>query len=249
MSKAIVVIFDFDWSLVNENTDTYIFDVLAPQLVPDLNRLRQEMQWTQLMDLMVKRMQVEFGITKHMVADCLRKIPYFQEMFAAARLAKERNAKLFIISDSNHFYINEILFEHGLDDLWTEIYTNLASFDYHDILSIAPYLDFSSGRRHSCCTCPVNMCKGDIMESVFANLGGRSESIEKVIYVGDGGGDFCPCKRLSEGDIICCREGWRLHKDLITSIAADNSSIRALMVPWNNGIDVLQAFDAHIPNI
>lgn len=43
---------DFDWSLINENSDTYVVDQLAPSLVPEMRVLlktRFKNQWTALM--------------------------------------------------------------------------------------------------------------------------------------------------------------------------------------------------------
>lgn len=39
------------------------------------------------------------------------------------------------------------------------------------------------------------MCKGDELEKWLASNGGL-EAFEKVVYVGDGGNDFCPLLRM-----------------------------------------------------
>ena len=52
-----MVVWDFDWSLINENSDTWILEQLAPALLTDLKKLQQTEpdrfgrgQWTALMD-------------------------------------------------------------------------------------------------------------------------------------------------------------------------------------------------------
>jgi pyridoxal phosphate phosphatase PHOSPHO2 len=39
------------------------------------------------------------------------------------------------------------------------------------------------------------MCKGDELDKWLASNGGL-EAFEKVVYVGDGGNDFCPLLRM-----------------------------------------------------
>ena len=43
---------DFDWSFINENSDTYVISELAPSLIPELKELMKTTfkdQWTALM--------------------------------------------------------------------------------------------------------------------------------------------------------------------------------------------------------
>lgn len=43
---------DFDWSFINENSDTYVVEKLAPSLLPELRELMKttfENKWTALM--------------------------------------------------------------------------------------------------------------------------------------------------------------------------------------------------------
>ncbi|CCM01144.1 uncharacterized protein FIBRA_03192 [Fibroporia radiculosa] len=47
--KRQLVVFDFDWSLVDQDSDRWIFEVLCPELRRKLNDLKREVQWTDLM--------------------------------------------------------------------------------------------------------------------------------------------------------------------------------------------------------
>ena len=55
------------------------------------------------------------------------------------------------------------------------------------------------------------------------------------MYVGDGGGDACPCLRLSAGDVVLAREGWELDKRLKGEQPA------ARVVTWATGQDLAEA--------
>jgi pyridoxal phosphate phosphatase PHOSPHO2 len=228
-----IVIFDFDWSFIDENTDTYVIEKLAPELYKgEFESLRKDTQWTILMDLMVGNMTRNLGISRESLAACLQGIPYFIEMFEAAKFAAASGAKLYIVSDSNEFYINEILNHHGLRSIWANVYTNKASFN-EGILRIGGHHD--STAPHECSRCPTNMCKGKILSEILAsepNISGP----RRVIYVGDGGGDSCPCLRLKENDVVCCRRDWKLHQVLVAE------QCRAIVEPWTTGEDVLNIF-------
>lgn len=75
-----LVVYDFDWSLINQNSDTYVVEQLAPQLVESFNaRAKEEYlgKWTQLMHTVMQEMY-ELGIKASQVQECLRGIPVFE---------------------------------------------------------------------------------------------------------------------------------------------------------------------------
>ena len=53
------------------------------------------------------------------------------------------------------------------------------------------------------------MCKGDELDAYVAGQGGR-QAYDKVVYVGDGGNDFCPLLRMKGGDWGLVRKGMEL---------------------------------------
>lgn len=84
------VVWDFDWSLINENTDTWVF-----QEQPDgaesmrylKERLAAKIQWTRLMDEMLARHHARGGTVESLNA-ALRRIPVFPEHIEAVKLVK-----------------------------------------------------------------------------------------------------------------------------------------------------------------
>jgi len=55
------------------------------------------------------------------------------------------------------------------------------------------------------------MCKGDELDGYLAAKGGR-ETFRRIVYVGDGGNDFCPLLRMGEGDSTLVRKGFELDE-------------------------------------
>jgi len=235
MAKVLVV-FDFDYSLINDNSDTYVIEQLTPHLMEvmkDLRRTTFKGQWTKLMHHMVNKMMAEEGVTLQAMNECLSKIPIFAENIEAVRLASERGCELAVLSDANTHYIDVILDHNGMLPLFSRIVTNYAKLDeVTGVLCVAPHQPEDS--PHSCTNCPPNLCKGGVLTAWRNELPADC----RIVYIGDGGGDFCPCTTLREGDVILCRKQWSLHK----KIKASEVPIAAEVVPWETGVHILETF-------
>lgn len=84
---------------------------------------------------------------------------------------------------------------HGLEDQFVEVITNPAEFQANGLLSLKRRVD-PAGEQHGCKVgCSANMCKGAELEAFMARHGGW-EHWDRVVYVGDGGNDFCPLLHL-----------------------------------------------------
>lgn len=159
------VVFDFDKSLVDANTDDWVPKVLAPDLLPFIrDGWRAGRQWTELMDEVAAKL-FERGFKKEDFERALCSIPFHEDMFAALKEAAAVGCPVFIVSDANGFYISTILKHHGLDKLVTQVITNPSFFDDEGRLHIKKYCEAANDNgEHGCKRCPVNMCKSWILE-------------------------------------------------------------------------------------
>lgn len=55
------------------------------------------------------------------------------------------------------------------------------------------------------------MCKGDEFDRYFVVNGGK-DVFKKIVYVGDGGNDFCLFLRMRKGDLVLVRKGFELDE-------------------------------------
>jgi pyridoxal phosphate phosphatase PHOSPHO2 len=53
------------------------------------------------------------------------------------------------------------------------------------------------------------MCKGDELDDWLSKNGGK-DAFDKIVYVGDGGNDFCPLLRMRKGDWALVRKNMEL---------------------------------------
>ncbi|KAK9814809.1 hypothetical protein WJX72_011889 [[Myrmecia] bisecta] len=190
---------DFDWSLIEENSDTFVVKELGAWEA--FCRLKAtQLPWTQLMDAALGAAHAEHHATAASIRAACARTPLHQAMhevvLAAAGAA---HCDLAIVSDANTVFIHEILSAHQLTECFREVHTNPAVFNGEGALRVQPYHGEPPGCKH----CPPNLCKGQVLEKLLLE-----QTYSRVVYLGDGGGDFCPCTRLGPDDVILARTAY-----------------------------------------
>jgi pyridoxal phosphate phosphatase PHOSPHO2 len=220
--------------LIDENSDTFVFEVLNSSLHKEMEKLHGKVQFTDLVDSLLQKLFESVSIKQ--LEECLRSIPFDEQMINAVKYAKEKESKLFILSDANTFYISTILKHHRIYDHFTEIITNPGYIE-NDRLRVKRFIG-KDGPQHGCPnSCSVNICKGIEIERII-----RTHNPERVIYIGDGRNDLCPSLKLGKNDFVFPRIGRALHK-----LVQNNESIKATLRPWNTASDVLLEIKRIIP--
>ncbi|CAL8471813.1 g11355 [Coccomyxa elongata] len=192
-----LVVFDFDWSLVEENSDNWVLDCLGATDI--FKRLKATgMPWTQLMDASLVTAHKELGRQQQDILEACASTPFAACMRQAVATLAARGCDLVIVSDANSVYINAILEHHGLKEHFKQVHTNKASWEGGG-LRVRPY--HQDPRPHGCPNCPPNLCKGKVMELLL-----MQQNYSRVVYLGDGAGDFCPSLRLGPRDFVLSRE-------------------------------------------
>ncbi|KAI0768371.1 phosphatase phospho-type [Irpex lacteus] len=190
-----LVVFDFDWSLADQDSDRWIFEVLAPDLRRKMKNLKEEVQWTDLVAQSLRELHARGG-TREDIEGALKIMPFHPAMKRAVLKAKERaspKSTFLCLSNANSVFIPTILKERGLETLFDEIITNPAEWDESGLLKVRRRVD-PSGPQHSCRVgCNPNMCKGEELDAFIAR---HQPAFDRIIYIGDGSNDFCPILRM-----------------------------------------------------
>lgn len=202
-------------------------------------RTENKLGWTALMDHMLKLLW-ENGTTREDIEKCLASISLDSFMLQSLQLLASLgdNVEAHIISDANKVYIETILNSNNASKYFKSIVTNDAFYDESGRLRVTPH--HSSTEPHMCQFCPANLCKGasllrypDVHEDV------------RVIYLGDGRGDFCPTKHIRNGHVLA-RKGWALAKWL----AEEPQHTQAKIHHWENAADIFNIlsgiFSVHV---
>lgn len=216
--KRTLFVFDFDLTLVDDNTDTWIMSICPElQIYENLRSLRKQFGcWTDLMDHVFSLISPH--TTQENILEHMRQLRLYEQAMKAMTTVRDcQNSEAIVISDANTVFIECILQECGVRDVVKQVFSNPAQFEPNGRLSVKRY------HSHSCGTCSrsPNLCKGRVLNDYLR----ANPSYEKVVYVGDGRGDFCPALSLRKQDVVVCREGYPLAKLLSSgSVEADSSS-------------------------
>ncbi|KAG0448261.1 hypothetical protein HPP92_027898 [Vanilla planifolia] len=219
-----LIIFDFDETIIDCESDDWVVDELGATEV--FHSLLHTMPWNSLMDRMMREIQGQ-GRTIEDIAEVLRRVSLDPHVVSAIRTSSALGCDLRVVSDANAFFIEAIVERHGIMECFTEIITNPSYVDDEGRLRISPYHNYAKS-SHGCPICPPNMCKSKIMERI------RAEGAKRVIYLGDGKGDYCPSLQLEYGDSVMPRKNY----PLCYLIQDDPSLLKAGIHEWSNGADM-----------
>lgn len=242
-----LAIFDFDHTVADNNTDTYIRDLLPKELIPCATRkLYKSDGWTAYMQAVFKLLDVH-GLGEEQILTRLYQIqPTAGMRELLQNLRDTENTDVIFISDSNDYFIEAWLKHYNLTDCVYKVFSNPARFA-NGLLNIEMY--------HLQTTCKLstkNLCKGMIMEEFIANRE-KDENIvyDRVFYAGDGANDFCPMIRLRHGDLACVRKGFKceeLIRNTIEGRAVHLTGIiyelKANVLMWETGFDILHSINS-----
>ena len=177
------------------------------------------------------------------VRSVMETIPFTAGMTDLLTFISEHKSTIdcIVISDSNTMFIDWILHASGLQAAVDQVFTNPAKFNELGYMEVQCY------HSHDCDRCPVNLCKKKVLELYLSEQSDAGVEYERVFYVGDGGNDLCPTSCLRGHDVAMPRKGYTLEK-LLAKLESqeDTTSLKAKVIAWSSGTDILQELKASI---
>ncbi|GAA5975095.1 hypothetical protein JCM5350_004584 [Sporobolomyces pararoseus] len=240
MVKKVLIVFDFDWSCADQDTDRYVFEVLAPHLRVSLREGKKTTQWTDNVAQHLVKLHQE-GKTRADIEGALRTLPVHPAMkrgLATVKARQDPQATFLCLSNSNTVFIDTVLRHYGMENQFDEIITNPAKFRDDGLLELKRRVD-PNGKQHECKVgCSPNMCKGEELEAFMARNGGW-EAFDQVVYVGDGGNDLCPALHLRSQDILLVR----MYRELSRRLEKEGlkGGFKARAISWGGAWEVEKA--------
>lgn len=234
-----MVAFDFDHTVVNDNTDIVVRDLLDKKhLTPALQQLHKDGKWTAYMQQIFNILHTN-GFTKAQIKSTIEDM---DEVHGLKQLIRELYATntvdVIIVSDSNSTFIRYWCDFNNITECIKAIFTNPAEFDSQGALQIQPFQ-----HQEHCPLSSENICKGDAIEQFVKEQADKRNVIyEKIFYIGDGSNDYCPILRLGPMDYGLAREGFALQKKLRSDLDSDESKdkIDAIIKYWADGNELKQ---------
>uniref|UniRef100_A0A7S4JHM9 Uncharacterized protein n=1 Tax=Odontella aurita TaxID=265563 RepID=A0A7S4JHM9_9STRA len=227
-------VWDFDWTVVNCNSDEYIpaqfFEDDAELSAGFRKLLRSGMDWHACVEAMVGQAMAK-GATPEKILEAARRMPYLtgvrrtlDDIHGFRGLEPGVSTGQMILSDGNTLFIGAFLEENGLFEHFSHgVISNEGMWDKECAglgrtrLRVVHQSEKYSG--HNCGRCSANLCKTQALWDTLVqwfrepNAKGDSDHHEiqrrpRIVYVGDGANDACPVLNvLGEGDVMLARAG------------------------------------------
>lgn len=237
-----LVAFDFDHTIVDDNSDTWVIRSTPDQRLPDwLKQSYQKGRWTEYMGRVLTYIGDQ-SVQPDRMRAVMESIPYTEGMIELLTFISDNKKDIdcIIVSDANTIFIEWILHASGVQSAVDDVFSNPASIDARGYMSVRCF------HAHDCQQCPVNLCKRKVLSDFKESQAKAGVHYERICYVGDGGNDFCPINDLNEGDIAMPRKGYTLEKLLYKSRSEGLATPRAKIMPWASGNEILQELRAFI---
>lgn len=216
-------------TLVDDDSDEWIFKVLDPRLFEELEQLKSTHQWTNLINSLLGKLH-----PSRAAMECaLQQIPinhiHFRRVFDMLKL---HEANMFIFSDANEYFIQHILHHHDLlEPYFQRVVSNPVEWVRGQL---RVHWRTPKHESHGCeNACPPNFCKSFELDKVINE---KKSNSPIIFYCGDGNNDFCPARRLSPKDHLFAREGFVLAR-----LCMENrDQIKANLYFWKTAEDLLE---------
>lgn len=256
-SGDVLLVLDYDHTLLDFDSLKRLITVLAPDILPMWTAIHQPQNFIPITCACFDALQRR-GVSEEDILAVIRKVGA-ELPVASIQLLKfartHTRCRTVILSDCNDLVIRTMLQSVGCADAVDQIVTNNAQFTRSAAgsnpteggpsasplnLSAVPDGVVSASSRlvvyprhpwsrppHGCPYCPANLCKGLELQQL------RSERpYTNVIYAGDGANDLCPALRLGVNDYVLARRGFTLEKLLAQILeAAQTETVSAQGLP------------------
>ncbi|XP_021095714.1 phosphoethanolamine/phosphocholine phosphatase isoform X4 [Heterocephalus glaber] len=226
--------FDFDETIVDENSDDSIVRAAPGQQLPESLRATYREGFYHEYMQRVFRYLGEQGVRPRDLRAIYEAIPLSPGMGDLLQFVAKQGScfEVILISDANTFGIESALRAAGHHGLFRRILSNPSGPDAQGQLALRPF------HAHGCTRCPANMCKHKALSEYLRERARDGVHFERLFYVGDGANDFCPMGLLAGGDVAFPRRGYPMHRLIQEAQKAEPSSFRACVVPWESAADV-----------
>jgi 2,3-diketo-5-methylthio-1-phosphopentane phosphatase len=232
-NKKILFVFDFDHTILRDNSDYEILPLISDKGNADLQPLyKVRKNWANYMQEVYKKMKEE-NVNISQVKEIVENLPFnpgYEELFELIKSNKDKFEAL-IISGANTLFLEWVLQRRGLTGLFPIYFSNWAEPDENLVIKIRPH------HSHDCNTCDESQCKKLILSSYLENSN-KCEQYSKFIYVGDGENDYCVATLLREGDLLFPRANFPLDKKLHQKGFIENMKCHVHI--WDDGYKIIE---------
>ena len=207
MQKKHLVIFDFDQTIIDKDSEFSLVEKYAQNLYKEKNGdLYVKDHWIEFNNYIYTKI-VENGYTYEDVKkyyQSLKLSPKMEELFNYLRQNRHKFETI-IITGNNAQVVDIVLSSHGIKDCFDHILCNKAIYDEKNIFKI-----WAINQKYEHCENDKPfLCKSLFFEDFIKD---KKNCYDKIFYIGAGKNDFCLSKKLGINDIVFPRVNYSLYK-------------------------------------
>ncbi|KAM4622481.1 phosphoethanolamine/phosphocholine phosphatase [Discoglossus pictus] len=225
-----LLVFDFDETIINENSDDSVIQVAPGQELPEwLRQTFKDGCYNQYMQRVFEYLG-DKGVRLQDLKDVYANIPLSPGMPDLFRflIKNQDHFEIILLSDANMFGIESSLRSNGYQALFRRVISNPTSLERKGYLTLGPY------HSHTCRQCPANMCKRKVLTEYLKERSQDGVKFEKLLYVGDGANDFCPSVIFTSNDVAFPRKNYPMHQLIKKMEEKQKGVYQAKVVPWDS---------------
>ncbi|KAG9267246.1 putative phosphatase phospho1 [Astyanax mexicanus] len=235
-ASRFLMLFDFDETMIAESSDDAMIRIAPGQSIPDwLKNSFRPGRYNEHSQRILAYLAQQ-GVKEGAIREAIEGIPPAPGLLALLGFLRshQQDFECAVLSDANTYFIETWLRKVGTRQLFSEIFTNPASFNKDGRLVLLPF------HAHECTQCPENMCKQVILRDYLARRASeRGKPFQKVFYIGDGANDICPTLALGQKDTAFPRRDFPMHRIIQDMKTAQPGIYKPTVVPWAHGEDVI----------
>ena len=230
-----LIIFDFDETIVDQDSEYEQANMTLSKEEYHKIVEMDKIDYYDTFNYFFKRMK-EIGLTLKDINSNLEKLklsPKMEDLFDYLRKNKSKY-EMIILSGDIDYSIKHVLKYHGFLDLFDDFILNKTEIqdENSERLIFVPRDQFP----HTCDLCISSQCKGLELKKYLEK--NQNKKYNKIIFVCDGGNDFCPSNKiLKKGDIVFPRVEHGLCRKLF-----DQKLINELecdVFPWKSADEIV----------
>ena len=233
--EKILLIFDFDQTIMDKDTIYEQANIALSQ--EDYHKIMEidKIDYYDAFNYYFKRVK-DIGLTLKNINSILEKLefsPKMKDLFNYLRKNKSKY-EMIILSGDYDYSVNHILKYHGFLELFDDLILikSIIQDEKSERLIFIPKDQFP----HKCNLCISSQCKGlELKKYLDEN---REKQYSKLIFICDGGNDYCPCKKiLKKGDIVFPRVDYGLYKKLFEQKLINE--LECNVNPWKSADEII----------
>ena len=232
MPKRHLVIFDFDQTIIDLDSEFSMVEKYAPDLYKEKNGdLYVKDHWIEFNNYIYTRI-IQNGFTYEDVKKHFQSLNLSPKMEELLNYLRENKSKFetIIVTGNNEQVVDLVLSSHGIKDCFDYILCNKSILDEKNIFKIWAVNE----KYENCEDDKPFLCKSLFFEDFIKD---KKNCFDRIFYICDGRNDFCLSKKLVKNDIVFPRFNYSLYKILFDKNG--KNEVKAKIIPWNNGKDIL----------